>query len=1408
MGVDFLFETSWEVCNKVGGIHTVVSTKALNIVEELGDNFILIGPDVWREVGTNPEFIQDGALFSEWKQKAASEGLRVKTGRWNIAGKPIVILIDFTPYFGQQNEIFAGFWETFKLDSISGQWDYIEPALFGYAAGKVIESYSSFYLDQNIIAAQFHEWMTGTGVLYLKKNAPWISTAFTTHATVLGRCIAGNNRPLYGKMESYNPVQIAREFNIVAKQSLEKTSAAEADVFTAVSDITGRECKFFLGKPVDVVTPNGFEDSFVPGPDTFDEKRKTAREKLIKVAEAILGYTLSSDCVLIVNSGRYEFRNKGVDIFIDSLGEMKKKDKLKKECVVFILMPAYHKGPRQDIIDILYNNAKATGWDKYLSHSLHYPSNDLVLERCISNGLDNDERSQVKVIFVPSYLNGNDGIFNIPYFDLLIGFDLSVFPSYYEPWGYTPLESLMFSIPTVTTSLSGFGLWVKTYFNEPGNGIRVIERNDDNEKDVVHELRKFMDLFIGLNNDEIAVAREKAHAISRIAMWDTLVEHYFKAYEFAVAKSAERRGGEPREFARFVEAPGLTIRKPHQMPVWKDIYVQSAVPEKLRFLKVLSENLWWSWNSDAEALFRSLDPSIWDEVSHNPKLLLERIDYKRLLVLEDDEEFLAELKVIEEHYNTYMGRPGNTIDPSVAYFSMEFGIHQCLKIYSGGLGILAGDYLKEASDSNLNITGIGLLYRYGYFKQKIGPKGEQLAIYDSEDFSRLPIHPVKDKQDNQLSVSLAWPGRMVKIRVWKAMIGKVLLILLDTDCEENNPEDRFVTHHLYGGDNENRLKQELVLGIGGVRVLEEMGIVADVYHSNEGHSAFISFERLHQLISEHHLTFAEALEVVRSSTLFTTHTPVPAGHDAFEEDMLRKYISHYQSRLNISWSELMALGQCESDHDRKFNMSYLAARMSQEVNGVSKLHGKVSREMFNKLWPGYLKEEIFIGHVTNGVHHPTWTAPEWREIYRELTGDVTFDQTDRSLWEKLYTIDDKRIYDIKTGLKKSLFAYIRMRLQSDMMEKHVSPRTLLNISTHLDEKALTIGFARRFATYKRASLLFRDLDRLDRIVNNPEKPVQFIYAGKAHPHDGGGQDLIKRIFEISQMPRFAGKVIFLENYDMELAKRLVRGVDIWLNTPTRPMEASGTSGEKAVMNGTIHFSVLDGWWVEGYHAFAGWALPEKRVFVNQELQDDVDAETIYNMFEYEIVPAYYSFDDNGIPAEWISRVKNTMVKIAPEFTMKRMIDDYYEQYYSKLAKRNKYLINNDFEKAKELAAWKNKMREEWDNIEVINYSFEKTKENIYKSGHNYKAEIALSVNHIPKENVGVEFIITRLSKNGEYKFEDREEFRIVNCKGGKCFYRTNLVPEKAGSFYYGIRIYPKHPDLPHRQDFYLLRWID
>jgi phosphorylase/glycogen(starch) synthase len=1404
---DFLFETSWEVCNKVGGIYTVISTKALNVVNEFGDNYVLIGPDVWRDDKSNPEFTPDDTMFMSWKAVAAQEGMIVKTGRWNIKGNPRVMLVDFTPYFGQQNEIFASFWETYKLDSISGQWDYIEPALFGYAAARIIESFTNFYREHTRVIAQFHEWMTGMGVLYLERQAPWITTAFTTHATVLGRSIAGNNRHLYSRLKDFNAVQMAHEFNVTSKQSLEKISAAEADVFTTVSEITGRECEAFLGKKPDVITPNGFEDSFVPDPDNFDAVRQAARNKLLSVAGALLGYDLPPDTLLVSTSGRYEYRNKGIDLFLSSLGSINRRVDNEKQCVAFILVPAYHKGPRQDLTAAINNGTFVTEGDRYLTHGLHYVNDDPVMKQLVREGLSNKAGEKVKVIFVPSYLNGNDGVFNMSYYDLLIGFDLTLYPSYYEPWGYTPLESLMFRVPTVTTNLAGFGMWVDAYFKDPGDGCAVLNRTDDNEKEVIAGMEEFIRRFMQMSPGEASAARAKAWEISRIANWNTLFRYYTDAYQFALENSEERTG-QPREYARILETTEVQMRKPFQAPVWKDIYVQSELPERISYLKELSSNLWWSWNSDAEFLFRRMDPTLWEEVGHNPKRLLESIDYKRLVVLSDDEIFLADSDRIYKEFTTYLARPDNTEIPSIAYFSMEFGIHPSLKIYSGGLGVLAGDYLKEASDSNVKITAFGLLYRYGYFRQKLGPKGEQQAIYEAEDFSQLPVEMVKDAGGNPLTITLTWPGRTVKARIWLASVGKVRLYLLDTDFEENTNEDRAITHYLYGGDSENRLKQELILGIGGMRALIALGIKPDVYHSNEGHSAFIGFERMRHMIEDEHLTFEESMELIRASTLFTTHTPVPAGHDAFEEDLLRKYISHYHTRLNITWDQLMGLGRCSDDHDRKFNMSFLATRLSQEMNGVSQLHGWVSRGLFSKLWPGYLRDELYIGYVTNGVHYSTWVAPEWEQQFEKLTGQKHFDQGDREQWARIYQLDDEKVFETKMKLKKRLFDNIRKRLQSDMLERHVSPRTLLNISSHLNEKALTIGFARRFATYKRASLLFRDLDRLSKIVNNPERPVQFIYAGKAHPNDGGGQDLIRRINEVSQMPQFAGKILFLENYDMDLARYLVRGVDIWMNTPTRPLEASGTSGEKAVMNGTIHFSVLDGWWVEGYHAFAGWALPKKRTYTNQELQDDVDAETIYNMLEYEIIPAYYSRDEEGIPREWTSYIKNTMVKVAPEFTTRRMLNDYMEKYYRKLWERSKRMSADNYALARDLAAWKSNITRVWDDITIVRYDMKEAAKNIYRSGHSYSTEIVLDIKDIPYENVGVEMVVTRQMKNGEHVFFASKEFRFVSQKKGRVIYSVEFQPEMAGTFFYGIRIYARHSELPHRQDFCLLRWVD
>ncbi len=1402
-----LFEVSWEVCNKVGGIYTVIGTKVPSMLREVGDNYFLIGPDILKDNdGDQGEFIPDESLYRVWRQQAAAEGLNVRIGRWNLPGKPKVILIDFYSFISQKDEIFTRFWEDFKLDSLSGQWDYIEPALFGYAAGRLIESFVNFNLGfQENVVAQFHEWMTGAGVLYLNSSAPHIATVFTTHATVLGRALAGNNRELYKNLEKFNPNQIAREFNIVSKHSLESLSGQVADAFTTVSTITARECKYFLGKEVDRVTPNGFEDSFVPQGEAFDQKRAEARDLLLRSAAALYGRDFDEDTFLVAISGRYEFKNKGIDIFIRSLAQLRERKNDDREVVAFILIPADHAGPCQQLKEVMEGKQEKYEGDPLLTHDLRWRDHDAIMQLLKKEGLDKPGGSGIHVVFVPSYLNGDDGIYNRPYYDLLIGFDLTAFPSYYEPWGYTPLESLAFHVPTVTTTLAGFGAWVKEYYEVKRQGIVVLERNDDNDDEVTSRLAAALAQYAALPADEMGQARDEAYDISRIALWKNLVEHYLEAYRKAVEKVNERFRS--LDLARQTEqAPFIVPPKMLTKPQWKPLFVESRLPSRLKVLEELSSNLWWSWYDDAGALWRAVDEALWEETGHNPVMLLEKVDYKRLISLARSRKFLAHLDKVEGEFRKYMDEKPDPALPHVAYFSMEFGLHSSLKIYSGGLGVLAGDYLKEASDENRPMTGVGLLYRYGYFKQVLSSNGEQQEVYEAQQFSHLPVLPVKDAQGNWMSVQIAFPGRVVTAKIWEARVGRVSLYLLDTDLEENQERDRQITHHLYGGDRENRLKQELLLGVGGIRALRVLGIRADIFHSNEGHSAFIGLERINCLINEHNLSFAEAREVVRGSTLFTTHTPVPAGHDLFDENLLRTYLAHYPDRLKISWDELMNLGRKNAgDKNEKFNMSFLAANLSSEVNGVSRLHGEVSRDLFKDLWPGFLREELHIGYVTNGVHYDTWTSSGWKDFLLERTGSGEEVRPCHDSWKKIAEIPDEEIWNFRNKVKGEMIRYIRERFTKNGTRRHESPRKIIEINRRLREDALTIGFARRFASYKRGTLLFRDIERLKKLVNDEERPVQFLFAGKAHPQDTEGKKLISEIYRISRLPEFKGKILFLEDYDMELAAMLVQGVDIWLNTPTRPLEASGTSGEKAVMNGTIHFSVLDGWWVEGYRPGAGWALPQERTYQNQDLQDEMDVEMIYSILENEIIPLYYDRNKEGVAEGWISVVRKNLLEVAPSFTMYRMMQDYYERYYLKMFERSKLLTKNRYEQARLLALWKYQVYSNMENIRVVSSEF--SDEGECRVGEEYTGSVVLELGEILPSWIQVELVVTDRDKNGDIVLVFRQPFELLRQEGSKAWYTITVSPTTPGYFFYDVRIVPTHPLLPHPQDINMVMWI-
>jgi len=842
-------------------------------------------------------------------------------------------------------------------------------------------------------------------------------------------------------------------------------------------------------------------------------------------------------------------------------------------------------------------------------------------------------------------------------------------------------------------------------------------------------------------------------------------------------------------------------------PVWRDITVKAELPSQLKPLEVMARNLWWVWNSEAKALFRDLNPDLWRKTGENPVMLLQQLSGERIDEILADKGIMDRVSRVFADMQDYLSKPMRKDVPSVAYFSMEYGLCNCLKIYSGGLGVLAGDYIKEASDSCVDMTAVGFLYRYGYFTQTLSVDGQQIAKYEPQNFNQLPIEQVLDKNGHPMILEVPFPGRIVYSHIWRVNVGRMKLYLMDTDFDANSEFDRPITHQLYGGDWENRIKQEYLLGIGGILMLKKLGIRTQLYHCNEGHAALLNLQRLVDYVQDEHLDFNVALELVRASSLYTVHTPVPAGHDYFDESLFGKYMGEYPAKLGISWNDLMNMGRENPDTNERFSMSVFALNTCQEANGVSKLHGIVSQKMFAGIWKGYTWEESHVGYVTNGVHMPTWAASEWKEFYADKLGAQVFShQSDPEAWSGIFKVADEEIWNMRCTLKNKFINFVKRDFKEKWLANQGDPSTVINVLERINPNALIIGFARRFATYKRAHLLFTDLDRLAKIVNNEQFPVQFIFSGKAHPADGAGQGLIKRIMEISRMPQFLGKIIFLEDYNMIVAKRLVTGVDIWLNTPTRPLEASGTSGEKAEMNGVLNFSVLDGWWYEGYrfNEKAGWALTDKRTYTDQAQQDKLDAATIYNMLENEIIPLYFEKNSKGYSPKWIDYIKGSIGDIAPHFTMKRMIDDYISRFYDPEAARSARLQANDFALAKEIAAWKEKVAAAWDGIKVLDVRHS-AEVNPSVTGESYRIEVTLDTNGLA-DDLGIEEVVYR-TEDGQEVLSGKKQFKIVKKDGNIVTFELSSKVKNAGVFRVGYRIYPVNPELPHRMDFAFSRWI-
>lgn len=841
-------------------------------------------------------------------------------------------------------------------------------------------------------------------------------------------------------------------------------------------------------------------------------------------------------------------------------------------------------------------------------------------------------------------------------------------------------------------------------------------------------------------------------------------------------------------------------------PVWHDATVNSELPANLKPLAELSKNLWWVWNSEAKALFRDLNPDLWRSTGENPVMVLQQLSTDRIDAISKDKDMIERINAVFADFKAYMAEPMRTDVPSVSYFSMEYGLCNCLKIYSGGLGVLAGDYIKEASDSRVDMTAVGFLYRYGYFTQTLSVDGQQIANYEPQNFNQLPIEQVMDADGHPMVLEVPYPGRIIYSHIWRVNVGRMKLYLLDTDFDLNSEFDRSITHQLYGGDWENRIKQEYLLGIGGVLMLKKLGVKSKLYHCNEGHAALLNLQRLVDYVQDEKLNFNEALELVRASSLYTVHTPVPAGHDYFDEGLFGKYMSEFPAKLGISWADLMNMGRENPNTNERFSMSVFALNTCQEANGVSWLHGEVSKKMFAGIWKGYSWEESHVGYVTNGVHMPTWAASEWKAFYLEHLGPQVFaDQSNPEAWKGIFSVSDEAIWDLRMTLKNKFINFVKRDFKAKWLANQRDPSAVMDILEKISPNALIIGFARRFATYKRAHLLFTDLDRLAKIVNNEKFPVQFVFSGKAHPADGAGQGLIRRIMEISRMPQFLGKIIFLEDYNMVVAKRLVTGVDIWLNTPTRPLEASGTSGEKAEMNGVLNFSVLDGWWYEGYRfdEKAGWALTDKRTFTDQSQQDKLDAATIYSMLENEIIPLYFEKNSKGYSPRWIEYIKNSIGHIAPHFTMKRMIDDYITRFYDPESRRFNALAANNFALAKEIVAWKEKVVAAWDGIKVLDFQADGPIAS--STGQTYNVKAVIDTNGLGR-SIGLEFVVYRV-KDGEEHLYETKQFTVTKEDNSILTYELHDKIHDAGVFRYGFRLYPTNPNLAHRQDFAYVRWI-
>jgi phosphorylase/glycogen(starch) synthase len=1390
-----LFEVAWEICHPIGGVHTVIRSRTASRVASLGGDFVCVGP--WR-LAEPPQAFSDDPAEADFAEGCRAAGLPVRVGTWDVPGRPRTILVESSGLIPAKDGLLGTLWEKHKVDSLAAGWDYVEPVLFGIAAGRVIERWYAERMSARRKRAVIHahEWSAAAAVLHAVDAMPSMGTVFQAHSTVLGSALARAGREPATAFEGQTPAQVAEALGVRAQHSLEGAAARAADVFTTVSEPAADEGALIHGRRPEPLLPNVLDTtSFGADPaakGSLGPSRAEARKRVREVLGRLLGRGAASSRLLIT-AGRSDLRVKGFDVLLDALATLDKVPGPPVTALFIVAAPAAGVAP--EVLARLKGTPASAAGAVFSTHALFEPEEDPLFVRARGLGLVGGPADRrVRVLHVPVYVDGKDGVFDLPYASLLQAADLTCYPSAYETWGFTPQESLALGVPTITSDVAGFARFLARHGLVDGEAVTVLARQGRPDADVVRDLAAALERGLARGAPDAALV-EHCRAVSGGVLASELVAAQASIFREALAgagRRAQAQASPPRATLRIERPSGDAPRRPNLLP----LDVPSRLPDALAPLLTLAWNWRWAWHGATRALFEELDPERYAAERGNPLAVVRGARQERLDRLASDAGYLARVKAAATRHAAWMAEApalaetnAIPLDRPVAYICAEYALHECFPIYSGGLGVLAGDHLRAASDLGLPLVAVGLLYRRGYFRQHLEGGLEQVSEPDPVDPERLPLEPVEEPGGTRLEIRLPLPGGTLLLTAWKAQVGRVPLYLLDADHPSNRPEDRAVTHTLYGGDAETRLRQELVLGRGGVRLLHQLGLRPSVLHVNEGHGAFAALERIALLVRETGLSFDEARLFVRLTTSFTTHTPVPAGHDRFDEDLLRRYMSDAPTWLGIPWERFLRLGSVPSE-PRVFNMTTLAVKLSGQVNGVSERHAAVSRPLLKPQAPHLLTPEVPVYGITNGVHLETWTAPEVVELLGPPVARL-----DGARFAGAAKLDLAALHEARRALKQRLIERMRAQLERELTARGDPAWLAQQTLAGLTPKALWIGFARRFATYKRAGLLLSQPERLRALLESAQRPVRIVLAGKAHPRDKEGQELIGRIARLARSKVFAGKLFFLEGYDLELARHLVQGVDVWLNTPRPPHEASGTSGMKAAANGGLNASTPDGWWLEAHDGKNGWMIGEDVHDADEAIRDRADVEALYRLLEEEIVPLWERRDEHGVPRAWLERARHALCTIPPRFDALRMVEEYRVRAYEPQARRRLSLEASSHAAVRSLAAERRRIRDGMAQVRVVELRVGDP--GVLRAGDAFEVEARVALGALDPADVHVELVLGERGSDLS-DLDAPQTLRLApngTASDGVRSFTGRVLLRSAGRLAYGVRVRPRSEDV-------------